>query len=419
MIRIKVIYDRKDCRQRRTCFWKVPLKRIMEGSPYNYCVDYISIADTLTDYFCDSGEDTEENANLKCPKEETDVVDINHGEGKNCENENSKVPKVTRVKSREELFEPSLPRLFSNKNDIIIINWDSINTDPVYGSDRAYQFFKHYKTGLNSWVENGGILILEAQSAQWKLVQDSYSIFDENIVVSRGVGDRGSKGIVNKKLMESHPIVGNIGDEITLGDNHLCDNRWYPIKCESTNIQACDREDKRRKLYQGWFEKYPKKRWLPLRILRNRHHKKQWTPLIFAGDYGNHHKKPIMLCYIPEKKSDGNNRVGAYIVTTMYLGSSDCDKLITNLVNLPKTISTYYYSQEATNAEHDKKQAIIITGSLIFFSLLYIVILKPHFTTICNGCINYISEFIILVLAALTSSAVWELVPDKYKHKPA
>ena len=189
----------------------------------------------------------------------------------------------------EELYEDFLPNeLFSSeKTDVRIINWDSINTDPVYGSDRAYQFFNHYRTGLNKWVENGGILILEAQSAQWILVQESYNIFDENIVTTQEVQGIGTSGKINTKLANIHPILHTIGDSlgnIDLPSNNLCDCSWFSKKCDNENLQAGMPGHRNVKLYQGWFKKYSVD---------------QWDPLIFKDDQ---YKKPIMLCKIPKKR---------------------------------------------------------------------------------------------------------------------
>lgn len=117
MVNIKIIYDSKDPEKRRTCFWE-SVKEQIEG---NYNFQFISIKDTL---------------------ESDDPFQL------------------------LELFD-------KNKTDIIILNWDAINGDPIYGSDKTYQFFDHYKPDLNKWVENGGIIILEAQNAAWKPVQNS------------------------------------------------------------------------------------------------------------------------------------------------------------------------------------------------------------------------------------------------------
>ena len=132
-IKVKVIYDSAKPEKRRTCFWKSD----QISSKYNetHEFEFISIAECL---------DKESNP-----------------------------------------F--SLLELFSRKNtDIIIVNWDSINGDPIYGSDRAFQFFNHYRPDMISWVEKGGIIFLEAQTAAWQLVNDPYFIFSKDIKLITG-----------------------------------------------------------------------------------------------------------------------------------------------------------------------------------------------------------------------------------------
>lgn len=141
---IKIIYDSENENKSRPCFWKLVK---VDG---NYNPQFISIQDALA-----SGN----------PLQLLDLFD-------------------------------------KDNTDIIILNWDSINNDPIYGSDRAYQFFDHYKPDLKMWVENGGILILEAQTAAWKLVQNSYNIFAKGVRTTKEREARGEDVMVNKKLMK-------------------------------------------------------------------------------------------------------------------------------------------------------------------------------------------------------------------------
>ncbi|WP_440951211.1 hypothetical protein [Methanosphaerula subterraneus] len=299
--KMKVLYHQYQ--KGRTCFWR-KIKKSYTKTDLNF--DFISIADTLSKYF----------------KEDATLVE-------------------TSTK-----FTPFLPtELFSReKTDIIIINWDAINNDSIYGSDKAFQFFNNYKSALNEWVKIGGILILESQSVAWNLVQDSYNIFDQSIVTSTRQGKdlKGITGLVNEELAEFYPILCGIKDKNIELINKIQDDHWFPkvVPDELSVhpfIQACDHKEDRKRLYMSWFESCSD----------------QWDPIIFTGgDYPHHDRKPIMLCKIvetpPTKVSDSH--YGAYILTTMYLGSSGNKKLIENLLTLNEDkLGKYYKKREMDN----------------------------------------------------------------------
>src|SRR5207244_10474836 len=53
------------------------------------------------------------------------------------------------------------------KTDAVVLNWDVINGDPVYGADRTQYFLDHYCIDLKAWLEQGGLLLMESQGAAW------------------------------------------------------------------------------------------------------------------------------------------------------------------------------------------------------------------------------------------------------------
>lgn len=289
---VKIIYDSKDPKKRRFCFWE-SVKEQVDG---NYNFQFISIKDTL---------------------ESSDPFQL------------------------LELFN-------KNETDIIILNWDSINGDPIYGSDKTYQFFNHYIPDLNFWVENGGIVILEAQTAAWKPVQDSYDTFAKKFAIrTTKKRSRGKCAIVNKKLIDQHPILRGLAEKIKLPET-LPKRNWFPLNC---GICSIDHSEER--LYQGWFDKYSK----------------DWEPLIFA-DIDK--KKPIMLCRIVGKKDVvGGVKGGAYIITTMYIGASGLNQLINNLLSSPQHISEYYGQKENLVKRRRKREIIGISCILIVSFLLW------------------------------------------------
>lgn len=247
--------------------------------------------------------------------------------------------------------------LDNKKTDVIIVNWDSINTDPIYGCDKAYQFFNHYKPDLIQWVKNGGIIILEAQAASRKLVQTSYNIFTDNkheIKVNEGV-NYGQSATVNKKLKYVHPILFDLDDKLELPADGLYEkyDRLHPSKSNIPSVSASSDNQNKKRLYQGWFDNYSK----------------DWEPLIFAD---SNCKKPVMLCRTVPNGKDVQSKIGAYIITTMYIAplysSGNSGKLIDNLLNFPNVIVRY---QKILMERLNKKNR----DNLLFFSIPFVILI--------------------------------------------
>lgn len=307
MVNIKIIYDRKDSDRehpslkRRTCFWKtISEKGGEELKGHN--IDFISISDEINKYF------------------QNDVAHL----------------------------DPFLPEiLFGASTDILIINWDSINGDPVYGSDKAYAFLNHYKIRMNLWIKEGGIVLLESQSGQHQLVEKAYKIFDTNIEVTTKINDGAGPITPNKKLQKiEDPILCNIPDNFQLKYKGTFEDPWFPVQCTLPGIQACDPAVKRRKLWQGWFEKIPN----------------GWDPIFF-----NELSKPIMI-----RKYDSNTQnVGACVLSTMYIGSSDFPLLIKNIISLKNQAKKFYEDCESQKVRTKQLMKKITT---YFVSILIIIL---------------------------------------------
>lgn len=329
MANIKIIYDKIDKEKRRTCFWEY-LEEKYKGV---HDFKFISMADNLNG------------------KESNPFLLL-------------------------ELFD-------RRQTDIIILNWDSINSDPIYGSDRTLQFFNHYRPDLNIWVENGGIIILEAQTAAWKLVENSYNIFSKNVKTTKERASRGEHALINKRLLKKHPILLGFNDEnIELPSSGLFQKNWFPASCEICSIVGAMDSSKKRRLYQGWFEKYSK----------------NWVPLIFAG---NNTKKPIMLCKIVRNKEETGNTVGAYIITTMYIGASSLTQLIDNLLDFPQKITQYYINKkEEANKRQSKYQKRFIVIIIISASLWLIFPITQGLINSSNS-MEYIKNNILQLIAAI------------------
>lgn len=267
-----------------------------------------------------------------------------------------------------------LTTLFEKKNtDIIIVNWGAINNDTIYSSDRAFQFFSHYRMAFDLWVEAGGIFVLEVQSGQYVLSQDSYQLFETKIVTLKEEGPPCNKAKINTELRkEDHPVLEKIPDKIKLTDNDFDEWSSFPRKVYNEICQASMPDCTQNKIYQGWFEKYENE-W----DLYN-----WWEPLIYADE----NNKPIMLCSIKCKERP-HGFAGAYILTTMYLGSSilgspDVEQLIKNIFGLgtiDNSLLTYYNKKkeerikekEERIKEKEKKKKRLVIISVILVVLCY------------------------------------------------
>lgn len=50
------------------------------------------------------------------------------------------------------------------RTQVLILNWDVANGDPMYGADVVSRWFEHYQWNVRDWVKRGGILVIEGQA---------------------------------------------------------------------------------------------------------------------------------------------------------------------------------------------------------------------------------------------------------------
>ncbi len=301
--------------------------------------------------------------------------------------------------------------LFDNDlTDIIVFNWDSINNDSIYGSDTALKFFQHHKLKLHKWVKSGGVVIVEAQAASWKLSQDSYNVFSEKIRVTTKSAHR--EDIILSKEHLTYPILTGVTKFEDNFDSYIRQPKtgqhqgsWFPDSIKSRTIEQvayCNRM-----LSTGWFDRYPYD-WIPLMFVESNSsfynkftYISNWvnntsrTNILFrflgksidiADDFFDFlnfksNKKPVMLAKRVETKSqDSNTKYGAYIVTCMYLGVYDSDRLTKNLLSLPSLLKDARVMKKIdlrllkakykNNMFYLGSLSIIAIGVIIFYKLL-------------------------------------------------
>ncbi len=323
MKKVVIIYDSSNPKKRRTCFWEKLKSRF---DPNEFSFHFLSISELLVS-------------------------------GKN---------------PATELFNKS-------KTDAIIINWDSINTDPVYGSDRAHDFFHHYIPDMDRWVRQGGVIIVEAQCASSRLVQSAYEPFTYDVsemkqkypvIVYRkeGVGNE----VYKNNREKDHPLLKGIPDILNLEKAKLYLEGWFPEEYINGLPSLIDYQAFKKRLFAGWFTFY-----------------KNWEPLLFAD---KKRRRPTLLCRFVR----GDGVVGAYVLTTMYLASSELTDLVKNALNLSTTGLQYLESLKTKQ----RRKTILAT---VFWIIAMII-----------GTITYFKGFptILTTISSILTGAVGSVIAD-------
>jgi hypothetical protein len=248
------------------------------------------------------------------------------------------------------------PKLFDRANcDIILISWDAINGDPVFGSDISLKFFKHYRPRFIKWINEGGIIVVEAQTADLRLVQKAYKTFaflnEEmrpkfplTVYASQAFG---SKVYPNPKKL-NHPLLAGWSRTLPLTDETKLHGGWgvssngaQPSVSPLQFSFLYDIGSLRTTLYRGWFTKFHR----------------AWEPLLFA-DVKLHH--PVLL-WRPQYE---NGCIGACILSSMHLSNPDFVEgrvLLSNLLQLD-TKGPQYFQEQQHKRRQLFQQLAIATG---------------------------------------------------------
>ena len=223
---------------------------------------------------------------------------------------------VELITINKQAYEQKYDNLYIwDKYDIMIFNWDVINNDPVFDSDRSYQVVNRYFELFTQFVRDGGIIIIENQSWHWCPVQEAYdALFSGQVTVLKStmldnIEPIWSTSAHVSKQNKKHPLVHNLPKVLNSAYMHEADFEWVPSgSITSRALQGLHPT----KIYSGAFKK-----WRP-----------DWLPLIYSDDK----KYPIMLV-----KTDD---LGLWVVSTMFLASANINVLLQNLIiraknNLP------------------------------------------------------------------------------------
>ena len=208
---------------------------------------------------------------------------------------------VPEVYSVAEL--PRSDELFSN-TALMIVNWDAANGDPLYRGDATLTYLRtRGRVPLKRFLDNGGVLLIESQTAQSRPVQESYdAIFSEREVTVGTIEEDELAAGAEAHILHSakdHPIVSAFGDtervffDAAVGlDANIFVNVPSQLKTASS-LRGSD-GDVAQKLWFGWFTLWTS----------------EWMPLLYVRLRTND-RYPVLLC-----KASGK---GLIILSTMWL----------------------------------------------------------------------------------------------------
>lgn len=301
-----VVYDSNDEDARRTCFWQH-----LDDDQHldDLSLDYISIAESI---------------------------------------ENDTNPAT-------ELFS------WNAVHNVIIINWDAINTDIVYGSRDSLNFFEHYVPDMDRWVQDGNVVLVEEQSAARIPLQDAYDPFTFAEEMSQdyplsveNVSPHGEDltRVYRTLKNDDHPAVDGLDQTITLDNASVYREKWFPDRFTKNLASLDDYEASKRQMYVGWFDSYDD----------------AWTPLLFADE---ERTRPTLLYRFAE----GDTAVGAYVVSTMYLSSTEQTKLVQNLYTLAEENGGRTYLRQQEEERRTRRRRWLLWTAAALGGIIFVVAL--------------------------------------------
>jgi hypothetical protein len=223
--------------------------------------------------------------------------------------------------------------------------------DIMYASDRVQDIVAFYDDHFVQFVQRGGILIMENQPKRWRPVQQAYEILlgSEVKVISRDNFMFGSKATVSKRL-HSHPLFQHMPVAMHSAYAHSPSESWFP---DGSTSPRSIQELNPTKIYSGAFRSWSS----------------DWLPLMYT-DEGQY---PIMLL-----KTEG---LGLWVVTTMYLASSNMRELLDSLIIGSRRhmieIRQYHQRQKLVR----KLAAVRVVALLLGLGALIYLILASHVIT--------------------------------------
>lgn len=283
-IRIVVLIDRKRRAYRRTPFWRAVFKVPDQDFRHRVDVRYLSIADEL-------------NRNRN----------------------------------------PAPLMFTTDAADVIVVNWDVMNGDPAFGSDRTYAFIEHYRPDMAKWLREGGVLVLEAQGASWGAIQKPYDcvtgpLRDSQVKVHEGLWCVGDTVTLNAKHKENPLAKGLTADDLRLQPGGLWSRRnWFPKQMFRGNVESLAFARRhQRVMYRGWFDEWSQD-WIPVLLPGGPEREAM-------GDSTDSPKAVLLYRRVSAEAPEPSPAVGHIVLTTMFIASSEQTALIDNILDLTHVV---------------------------------------------------------------------------------
>lgn len=247
--------------------------------------------------------------------------------------------RVTYISVGDEVERNKNPanRLFStDRTDVIIINWDAMNGDPVYRADTTQAFLMHYRPDLAGWLSRGGVLIVESQGVSWGPADSPYAALaamfpDSGVATSSGMWTLGKKAAVNERCRQNPVASGLTDEDLEIKPGGLWEQMsWFPGRWRIFHRRVRGRgidsihfiRRHQSHLYRGWFESWSS----------------DWRPVLIADDpaLSDGKLRPVLLerRVRPVESPASGPAGGAIVLSTMFIASSELYRLIANLIDL-------------------------------------------------------------------------------------
>lgn len=195
-----------------------------------------------------------------------------------CEYGLADEPGLLALGSEEKLFVEQI-----RESQILVINWDAANGDPDFGADFAQRWFQHRRPDLLSWVDKGGILVIEGQATLGVPTQAAYdAILDYGEVFVCGPEDPLRPELQRRRYgfacrLTRRAQKSELFRPLAYGDfdsrDTTCTFGDMLPKLASRVVTPDLGDLKWNMMYRGWF------RWTPLRERRL-----DWVPLVKTAD---------------------------------------------------------------------------------------------------------------------------------------
>ncbi|WP_411098328.1 hypothetical protein [Streptomyces sp. x-45] len=263
--------------------------------------------------------------------------------------------------------------------DVVIFNWCVLDGAVMYASDRARDILAFYDDHFFQFVRRGGVVIMENQPKRWRPAQQAYDVlFPGQLVVTQGETYVYGSTVQTNAALRGHPLLQGIPGTVNSAYSHPLDTSWFPPG--STSPRSIE-ELHPTKMYTGAFRSWSK----------------GWLPLLYTEDRRN----PVLLV-----KTEG---LGLWIVSTMFLASSNVADLIESLVVGARSHShAIHHFHDAQERKRRVRTVVGVAGVLALGAGLFLLLQSGALTSTIPYGDTWAGNFATsLLFAALVSGVTF------------